>query len=181
MMSQLSEQLLEDSEDRREYVNCVDWLNDGKEFVLIKRTIAKKNLPDAERNSYIEAAEEAVQSLIIKKYKDVKACVIPQVDNFRSPCTKGGITVPQQRKILRKQARLYFKLSHKGQNLAEEEAEEREDFESEAEKIKEQNVVVNNNKVVVNTNKDDQVVVIDDEEDDDDDDEGDDEEEEVGD
>ena len=68
--------------------------------------------------------------------------------NFRSACTQGGINVSQQNEILREQARLHFKLNH-----AEQEDEEREDFESEVEKTKEKNVVVNNNKVVVNTNK----------------------------
>ena len=82
---------------------------------------------------------------------------------------KRGISVPQQRQIIREQARLYFKLSHAEQQLAEEEEAEVRDAELEAETVennivanninvvvKESNVVVDNN-VVVNTKNNDKV------------------------
>ena len=61
----------------------------GEDFVLIKRTTAKKNLNDEERNSYIEAAEKAAKSIITKSYTKANACVTPQVETSVAPVIKG--------------------------------------------------------------------------------------------
>ena len=109
-------------------------LMNGKELSLIKLFRAKKDLTVEAANSYIEVAENAISRIITLRQVDKNAYVTTHVTQFQTACSKGGITKPQQEEIIQVQAGKYFELSFKEQQLAEDEAEEKKQFDKEEKK-----------------------------------------------
>ena len=92
-MSTSPDQQKKDRAIRKEYVECVEWLINDREFIdlgLIKTIRAKKNLPVNELNSSIEQAEKAIMQIIIDRYEDENAAVKSYVDKFILASSKGG-------------------------------------------------------------------------------------------
>ena len=110
---------------REAYTDCLEWLKD-KEGLNLETKTQNKGLSLEEKEAYLKAAGEALQTIIVKKKKDDKTNVNPNIDTFRQMCRNGGIKVKEQRELFREQASLYYKFSSEDQLLAEWEAEEYE-------------------------------------------------------
>ena len=91
---------MDEKQNRKDFMDCIEWLINGEDINLLRRTITKKNLSDKEVKSHIIAAEQAAASIISQSYLEEDACIIPQADNFRTACNKGGILMTKQREIL---------------------------------------------------------------------------------
>ena len=112
--------------NRENYTDCVEWLKDKEGLNLETKTAKKVPLTLEGKEAYIKEAEEALQTIITKKWKDNTANVIPKVGTFCQACRNGGINVKEQREMFWEQARLYFELSPEDQQLAEREVKEYE-------------------------------------------------------
>ena len=111
--------------NREDYTDCLEWLKD-KEGLNLETKTQSKGLKLEEKEAYLTAAGEAIQTIIVKKKQDDKTNVNPNIDTFRQMCRNGGINIKEQREIFREQTCLYYKLYSEDQLLAEWEAEEYE-------------------------------------------------------
>ena len=165
-MSSISDQPEDERYDRELYVDCVKWLQENKGLNLETKTKGKQ-LNQEEKRAFIKKAAEAVQAIIVKKWKNNRAIITPEVNTFRQMCRDGRFNVNEQRSLFREQARLYFKLSFDEQKQFEAEAKRKSSNEDDSSITNMRNSTNITNSINVNN---DNVVVLSDEDNDDDED-----------
>ena len=66
---------------REAYTDCLEWLKD-KEGLNLETKTQNKGLSLEEKEAYLKAAGEALQTIIVKKKKDDKTKVNPNIDTL---------------------------------------------------------------------------------------------------